>query len=169
MELHYRLTFKVSGLGSFYYLVYCSGSCVRAVSAAKCPCPASSAHSFGNINIWINSHHSLVSTLCLHRLILIVIICTFKEHPRNLTKKTDSQTQMSSSFLSSPGPSPSPSPCPNRPPSRIKVPKKRKKEGFGLTLKSHEPVSEVSVRCPKFRNYDVSASTKQKRGVISQK
>ena len=73
--------------------------------------------------------------------------------------------ECSSKKLSSPGPSP----CPNRPPSRIKVPQKRKKEGFGLTLKSHEPVSEVSVRCPKFRNYDVSASTKQKRGVISQK
>ena len=29
--------------------------------------------------------------------------------------------------LSSPGPSPSPSPCPNRPPSRIKVPQKKKK------------------------------------------
>ena len=35
------------------------------------------------------------------------------------------------SIGSSPGPSPSPSPCPNRPPSRIKVPQKRKKEGFG--------------------------------------
>ena len=33
--------------------------------------------------------------------------------------------------LSSPGPSPSPSPCPNRPPSQIKVPQKKKKEGFG--------------------------------------
>ena len=33
--------------------------------------------------------------------------------------------------LSSPGPSQSPSPCPNRPPSRINVPQKRKKEGFG--------------------------------------
>ena len=34
-------------------------------------------------------------------------------------------------LLSSPGPSPSPSPCPNRTPSRIKVPPKKKKEGFG--------------------------------------
>ena len=34
-------------------------------------------------------------------------------------------------LLSSPGPSPSPSPFPNRPQSRIKVPQKKKKEGFG--------------------------------------
>ena len=33
--------------------------------------------------------------------------------------------------LLSPGPSPSPSPCPKRPPSRMKVPQKKKKEGFG--------------------------------------
>ena len=44
-------------------------------------------------------------------------------------------------FLSSPGPSLSPGPCPNRPPSQIKVPKKRKKKDLdlGLTLKSHGP------------------------------
>ena len=35
VELHYRLTFSVPGLGSFYYLVYYSGSCVRAVSEAN--------------------------------------------------------------------------------------------------------------------------------------
>ena len=42
-------------------------------------------------------------------------------------------------LLSSPGPSQSPSPCPSRPPSRIKVPPKKKDLDLGLTLKSHGP------------------------------
>ncbi len=41
-------------------------------------------------------------------------------------------------LLSSPGPSLSPSPCPNRPPSRIQVPQKRKKEGF-------EPLADTKI------------------------
>ena len=76
-------------------------------------------------------------------------------------------------FLSSPGPSPSP--CPNRPPSRIKVPQIKKKEGFGpwadtkITWATTPLIKECSgkkVQKIKVAQNDPLDSTSQKIGQV---